>query len=97
MKYFSSAMIYPILPYDVWEIFARFYDSPDFTILPLLPYAILEITLWFFLFYRFYDFLSIHLNERSMWFCVLDSPIFPILPILRFNHNHTLLWITYWL
>ena len=31
MKYFSNFMIYPILPYDVWEIIVRFYDSPDFT------------------------------------------------------------------
>ena len=43
MKSFSNSTIYPILPYDVWEIIVRFYDFPDVTILSLLPYAILEI------------------------------------------------------
>ena len=43
MKSFCNSTIYPILPYDVWEITVRFYDFPDFTILPLSPNAILEI------------------------------------------------------
>ena len=38
MKSFSNSTIYPVLPYDVWEM----SDSPDFSILPLLPSAILE-------------------------------------------------------
>ena len=43
MKFFSNSTTYAILPYDVWETNVRFYESHDFTILPLLPYAILEI------------------------------------------------------
>ena len=44
MKFFSNSTICPILPYDVWEM----SDSPDFSILPILPYAILEIILRIF-------------------------------------------------
>ena len=44
MKSFSNSTIYPILPYNVWKIIVRFYYSPDFTILSLLPYAIMDIT-----------------------------------------------------
>ena len=69
MKYFSNSTIYPILPFDVWEIFARFYNSPDFTILPLLPYAILEIVFRlsdssYFTDYTIYDFFGTRLKNE---------------------------------
>ena len=74
-------MIYPILPYDVW----------DFTILPLLPYAILEII------FRLSDctIFDFEVVYNHAFFLAgdkfFDSPILSILPILRFNHNRTLL------
>ena len=76
MKSFSNSTICSILPLDVWEITVRFNDSPDFTILPLLPDAILQELLYFrnnfssfrfFLFYRLYYFLGTRLKNEVVY------------------------------